>query len=152
VTTYRVVRRQYADLSGYGARLYGGRFNPPGIPAVYTSESIALALLEILVHIDKSEMPDDYVVMVVRFSGRRIYRRPGTHLTNVRQFTNVHFRDTFYRWPVLRVTSVIVPQEYNFVLLPEASHFHATVESVESHGFDQRLFTVVPTQSRHEPL
>ncbi len=34
--------------------LYGGRFNPPGIPAVYTSQSIALALLEVLVHIDKA--------------------------------------------------------------------------------------------------
>ena len=54
MTRYRVVRRKYADLSGEGARLYGGRFNPPGIPAVYSSQNIALALLEILVHVDKS--------------------------------------------------------------------------------------------------
>ena len=54
MTCYRVVRRKYANLSGEGAMLYGGRFNPPGIPAVYTSQSIALALLEVLVHIDKA--------------------------------------------------------------------------------------------------
>ena len=55
--SFRVVRRKYADLKGYGARLYGGRFNPPGIPAVYSSQSIALALLEVLVHLDKAEVP-----------------------------------------------------------------------------------------------
>jgi RES domain-containing protein len=46
MTCYRVVRRKYADLSGEGARLFGGRFNPPGIPAVYSSQNIALAVLE----------------------------------------------------------------------------------------------------------
>jgi RES domain-containing protein len=73
VTSYRVVRRHYAGLTGEGARLYGGRFNPPGIPAVYTSQSIALAVLEILVRIDKSEVPSDYVVMAIRFSGLRVF-------------------------------------------------------------------------------
>ncbi len=73
---FRVVRREYADLSGEGARLYGGRFNPPGIPAVYASQSIALAVLEILVHVDKSEVPNDYVVMAIRLAGRRVSRQP----------------------------------------------------------------------------
>ena len=59
MTCYRVVRRKYADLTGEGARLYGGRYNPPGIPAIYSSENIALALLEILVHVDKAEVPTD---------------------------------------------------------------------------------------------
>ncbi len=45
---YRVVRRKYDNLSGQGAKLFGGRFNPPGIPAVYSSQSIALAVLEVL--------------------------------------------------------------------------------------------------------
>jgi RES domain-containing protein len=80
VTSYRVVRRPYAGLTGEGARLYGGRFNPPGIPAVYTSQSIALALLEILVHIDKAEVPRDYVVMAIRFPGRQVSRRSTANL------------------------------------------------------------------------
>jgi RES domain-containing protein len=79
VTSCRVVRRHYAGLAGEGARLYGGWFNPPGIPAVYRSQSIALALLEIPVHIDKSEVPGDYVVMAIGFSGRRV-SRPGSDL------------------------------------------------------------------------
>jgi RES domain-containing protein len=33
-------------LSGRGAELYGGRFNPKGVPALYTSVSIVTALRE----------------------------------------------------------------------------------------------------------
>ena len=143
MTTYRVVRRQYANLSGDGARQYGGRFNPPGIPAIYTSQSIALALLEILVHIDKSEVPNDYVVMAIRFNGRNVARRSGPDLANTRQLTIPQFTDLFYRWPVLRVPSVIVPQEHNFILFPEATGFEATVASIDLLNFDRRLFSAI---------
>ena len=33
-------------LSGCGAQLYGGRFNPKGVPALYTSLTIMTALRE----------------------------------------------------------------------------------------------------------
>lgn len=141
--SYRVVRRPYAGLSGEGARRYGGRFNPPGIPAVYTSQSIALAVLEILVHIDKSEVPSDYVVMAVRFSGRQVQRRSVANLAGANHFTIARFKTAFYRCPVLRVPSVIVPREYNFVLLPEARRFVATVEWTEPLHFDRRLFSML---------
>jgi len=138
-----VVRRQFANLSGTGARQYGGRFNPPGIPAVYTSQSIALALLEILVHIDKFEVPNDYVVMAIRLNGRRVARPSGTDFTNIRQLTIAQFKGSFYQWPVLRAPSVIVPQEYNFILFPEATGFEAKIESVELLNFDRRLFSAI---------
>ncbi len=67
---YRVVRGRYADLSGEGARLHGGRFNPAGIPAVYVAQSISLEILEVLVHLDRVEVPDDFVTMAVRFSDK----------------------------------------------------------------------------------
>jgi RES domain-containing protein len=35
-----------APLSGRGAELYGGRFNPKGVPALYTSLSVLTALRE----------------------------------------------------------------------------------------------------------
>jgi RES domain-containing protein len=142
VTSYRVARRPYATLTGEGARRYGGRFNPPGIPVVYTSQSIALAVLEILVHLDKSEVPMDYVVMAIRFPGRKIVRRSGKNLIGANQFTHARFKSAFYRWPVLRVPSVIVPHEYNFVLLPEANGFAATIEWIEPLSFDSRLLSL----------
>jgi len=136
-----VARRHYAGLTGEGARLYGGRFNPPGIPAVYTSQSIALALLEILVHIDKLEVPSDYVVMAIGFSGRRVARHPGLDLVGANRFEAARFRASFYHSSVIRVPSVIVPREYNFVLLPEAVGFAARIEWVEPLSFDGRLFS-----------
>lgn len=36
--------------SGEGARRFGQRWNPPGLPAIYTGTSFALCLVEILVH------------------------------------------------------------------------------------------------------
>lgn len=138
---FRVVRREYADLTGWGARRYGGRFNPPGIPAVYTSQSIALAVLEILVHVDKSEVPNDYVVMAIRFSGRRVSRQRGTYPARMNQLPVDRFQNSFYDRPVLRVASVIVPREYNFVLLPEGDGFDAAIEWIEPLSFDRRLFS-----------
>ncbi|HEV2689205.1 MAG TPA: hypothetical protein VGV35_11645, partial [Bryobacteraceae bacterium] len=63
-------------------------------------------------------------------------------LTGANQFTTALFKSSFYHWPVLRVPSVIVPREYNFVLLPEADGFDATVEWSEPLSFDSRLFSL----------
>ena len=38
--------RARASLSGEGARLHGGRFNPKGIPALYTATSVMTAIRE----------------------------------------------------------------------------------------------------------
>ncbi|MGY5810854.1 RES family NAD+ phosphorylase [Rhizobium sp. LEGMi198b] len=45
---YRALNPIYAHqpLSGRGAELYGGRFNPKGMPALYTSLSVLTALRE----------------------------------------------------------------------------------------------------------
>jgi RES domain-containing protein len=48
---YRITPGRFAhDMTGEGARLYGGRWSPPGIPVIHTTESVALAALEFLVH------------------------------------------------------------------------------------------------------
>lgn len=45
---YRALNPVYArePLSGEGARRYGGRFNPKGMPALYTSQSVMTAIRE----------------------------------------------------------------------------------------------------------
>ncbi|KRE23963.1 hypothetical protein ASE66_01465 [Bosea sp. Root483D1] len=64
---WRVARAAFADLSGEGARLYGGRWNSPGWPVVYTAENPALAILEVRVHLDLTPelIPDDYVLIEI---------------------------------------------------------------------------------------
>ncbi|MBC7478679.1 MAG: RES family NAD+ phosphorylase [Pseudorhodobacter sp.] len=49
---WRLTRPEHAPgLDGEGARLWGGRWNSPGILMVYTASSLALAVLEVLVHL-----------------------------------------------------------------------------------------------------
>ena len=46
---YRIAKAKWRnDLSGTGAKLWGGRWNSPGKPMLYTSQSISLALLEMM--------------------------------------------------------------------------------------------------------
>lgn len=56
MTFWRIANRRFATkavlLTGEGAMLYGGRWNSPGRPAVYAAEHPALAILEMLVHLD----------------------------------------------------------------------------------------------------
>ena len=45
------------NLSGAGARRTGGRWNSPGEPLVYASETPALACLETMVHLNAAGLP-----------------------------------------------------------------------------------------------
>lgn len=63
---YRVALELYAsDLSGEGAKLYGGRWNPKGMAAVYTAESASQALLEYLPHFQETCAPPDVVLVTI---------------------------------------------------------------------------------------
>jgi len=42
-------------FAGEGARLYGGRWNPVGVPVVYAATTLSLAALEILGHVEPDE-------------------------------------------------------------------------------------------------
>jgi RES domain-containing protein len=52
-------RRLASDYRG--AMVAGGRWNPIGDPMLYTAEHLSLACLEVLVHLDKGQLPRDYV-------------------------------------------------------------------------------------------
>jgi RES domain-containing protein len=65
VRLYRICRAAHRDLDGEGARLYGGRWNSPGHPIVYTSTSLALAALEYLIHVDPEDVPGDLVALTI---------------------------------------------------------------------------------------
>ncbi|HEY4234516.1 MAG TPA: RES family NAD+ phosphorylase [Lacipirellulaceae bacterium] len=58
-------QKRVADaLSGIGAEQHGGRWNHKGDWMVYTSTSLSLATLELFVHLQPNELPDDlYSVM-----------------------------------------------------------------------------------------
>ncbi len=63
---HRIVKARHAlsPLDGEGARRVGGRWNSPGLPVVYCASSLSLAVLELLVHVDPADIPDDLVAIV----------------------------------------------------------------------------------------
>jgi RES domain-containing protein len=51
ITAYRISHHQFIeDTTGIGAKKYGGRWNPQGVPCLYCSTQLSLAVLEKLVH------------------------------------------------------------------------------------------------------
>jgi RES domain-containing protein len=62
---WRLALGRYREVDGEGARLYGGRWNSPGNPVVYTATHISLALLEQLVHVNPDRLPDAFRVLAI---------------------------------------------------------------------------------------
>ena len=54
---WRIVTGSHPVWSGEGARIYGQRWNPPGLPAIYTGTSFAVCLVELLVHANRKSPP-----------------------------------------------------------------------------------------------
>ena len=61
VKVWRICRQPFATtaLDGVGGLYVGGRWHRRGRPIVYTASSAALAALEVLVHVDPLDAPDD---------------------------------------------------------------------------------------------
>lgn len=57
---WRLALGRHHELDGEGARLYGDRWNSPGVPVVYAATHLSLALLEQLVHVSLERLPDAF--------------------------------------------------------------------------------------------
>lgn len=57
-TAYRICKTKYVATAfdGEGAFRFGGRWNTRGTRLIYTAGSLALAALEMLVHLDDDEL------------------------------------------------------------------------------------------------
>jgi RES domain-containing protein len=148
---FRITQEKYADdLSGNGARLYGGRWNSEGLFAVYTSSSRALALLETLAH-TPAKMLDVKTYMLITLSVPDSVKPEEIDLTNLsagwdapdtRPVTK-KLGDKFLRSKtglLLAVPSVLVPEEINYVLNP----LHADMRRIKTTykrriQFDKRV-------------
>lgn len=62
IQLYRLVHKKWAKqaFDGEGARLFGGRWNSKGQLCVYTAGSEALAVLEVLVHLNNRAALSQY--------------------------------------------------------------------------------------------
>lgn len=130
---WRIVQAHLAGhaFSGEGARLYGGRWNHPGSAVVYTAATKSLALLELLVHISAQQLLRSYVCIPVEFDNAMVKQLNAADLPKGwRSYpaSNVT-RDIGTAWVasgvsvVLAVPSVIVPEEWNYILNPAHPEF-----------------------------
>lgn len=143
---YRLVRADRADhvLSGEGARLYGGRWNPPGSPVVYASESRALAVLETFVHLTLEARSMRFLLFAITLPSRvRLTRVPASRAPR----TFAGSQQLGHEWLAggaalaLVVPSVIVRQELNYVLNVNHPQFaQVRVGKPEPFSFDERLW------------
>lgn len=146
-SAFRVTRQPYADLSGEGARRVGGRWNSPGRAALYLAESRALAVLEVLVHLDLDAdmIPADYVIMAVDLSALDDvsgWMEDGPSLppsdAECRAVGDAFLESK--RALALRVPSIVVPASSNFVMNPlHALIAQVRIGAIEPFAFDRRL-------------
>jgi RES domain-containing protein len=140
-TVWRICRRPFADLSGEGARLYGGRWNAPGRPLIYAAETAALAVLEVRVHLDLDwdMLPDDYVLVAIdaaAIATETIHEFPD----DPRAFGDAWIESR--RSALLRVPSWIVPESYNALINPaHPDALSIQLGAIRPFQFDQRLWT-----------
>jgi RES domain-containing protein len=144
---FRITRSEFqTDLSGEGAFRYGGRWNTPGNRMIYTSSRRSLAMLEILVHWQQPIPPPNFVVVVFFVPDSLIGNNllyPIQDWREDHQWSR-HEGDewlTSRRSLMMRVPSVVVPAESNYLINPLHPDAHQVkIIDVEPFTFDTRLF------------
>lgn len=141
---YRISSPKYAgDLSGNGAKLYGGRWNEKGTPVVYFASSRAMAMMELLVHLRPEDLNREYAILVYEVPDDKIYKvdtelLPLDWKTDERKPALAKWCKRFIddgEFLLMQVPSVLVEEESNYVLNP----LHADAAKVKL--VSQRLFT-----------
>ena len=138
VEFWRVEKDIFAATArtGDGARIAGGRWNSPGLPAIYCGQSLALSVLEILVHAvtpDERADPRVWFRLTMRADACRTVparRFPRGWDDPVIQPATVALGDEWLRGGrsvALRVPSAVIPGEWNYILNPLHPQFRKLV-------------------------
>jgi RES domain-containing protein len=146
---FRIVKSAYvsAAFTGLGAKQWGGRFNEIGTAVVYTSGSLSLAAYEIMVHVDRTELAEEYFYFRVNIpkSVKITVVNPATlpagwdrgSLCPEAQLIGTKWvRDG--KTAVLKVPSALVPGEFNLLLNPN----HEDIRLIKIVGPTQFKFDV----------
>jgi RES domain-containing protein len=150
ITAWRIVKARHAAdaFDGKGARVEGGRWNSPGMPTVYTSQSAALAALEMLVHLGRASVLHGYVVIPCTFEDAMVSRLDRKRLPrNWRSYPAPGALQLIGdEWltrgasAVLEVPSAVIETDSNYLLNPQHSDFQAIhVMDLRPFEFDVRL-------------
>ncbi len=159
---YRLTnRRDPSDaFSGEGARRVAGRWHPIGVRVVYTSSSVALALVENVVHFDAEDLAAIAFLYAVDVPDALVETPPLSELPadwnhpKRSDHARAYGRDwaNSKRSLALAVPSLAVPQERNVLLNPEHPAFTGLALGGPSpFSFDQRLLVSQPPPKIRKP-
>ncbi|HRE40361.1 MAG TPA: RES family NAD+ phosphorylase [Ignavibacteria bacterium] len=156
MTLFRVSRCKYInDLSGDGAKKYGGRWNKKGIPAIYFSSSISLATLELLVNLSDIKFISDLCSLKIEIPDSLLLEKIN-HLKLPKNWNEFPFDDSTVNLVSkflsqnkslgIIIPSAILPlnifkYEFNVVLNPLNKDFNKIkVSKSEIYPIDKRLY------------
>jgi RES domain-containing protein len=126
---YRLFRGKYSPADTTGSYLAGGRWNPKGIHMLYASSTLSLACLEILVHIKEPRFPFDYEWVKIAIPPGLIdkpFPLPDSDDEDLRHRLGSNWIRAGRR-PVIKIPSVIIPTEKNFLINPKHQALPGTV-------------------------
>lgn len=146
---YRLATEMYKeDLSGTGAKLYGGRWNSVGLSVVYTTENISLAVLEILVRTDMQSIPLTYHLIKIdipdsiqqlSITTGKLKKEWKDDLGYTQWIGDEFIKSN--KLLLLKVPSAVIDEENNYIVNPEHSDFKKVkIIAIKKFQFDKRLF------------
>ncbi len=153
ITAWRLVKKRRAAnaFDGQGARLYGGRWNHPGLSVVYLSDSLALAALEQFIHLGPEGVGLAYVYFRVGIPKAVKVEALGSKNLPAQwrqEPPNHNSKDLGSNWlqrgnaALLRVPSALMPLEggFNFLVNPRHPDFgKLKLEGPHPFSFDPRM-------------
>ena len=141
---YRISKTDYVtDLSGTGAKLYGGRWNHAGVPCIYTASSMALAVLEFSVNVNVAFVPPDLSIAIFEINNLSIFKPqnlPADWAEVPAPLSTKDFGSRLLQMniPVVEIPSVVIPEERNYILNPSSKNDFQLIE-VKPFTYDLRI-------------
>ena len=148
---YRISRPEYVAtaLLGNGAALAPGRWNSRGVRLAYTASSVSLAMLEILVHVNREDAPEGRRMLAYEIPDAALAELPPNRWPRgwdklpysdaVRRVGDGFVRDG--RQLALRVPSAVARGEFNVLVNPAHPQFgQIRLLADDPLALDPRLF------------
>lgn len=129
--------------------MYGGRWNRRGVSVLYTSESVSLAAMEVLVNTPIESIPDDLQLLTLSVPEK----------VQPKQIDSNALPNNWSTWPapdllmdsgtewiesksslMLKVPSAVISMEWNILINPGHPDFEMIrIEEIHDFRFDKRL-------------
>lgn len=149
---FRLVKARFAEraFDGEGAKLAGGRWNSKGITVAYAADSIALAALELLVHLHSHEILNHYRLCSIGLAAADILTLderdiPRDWRDDPPPSSTARLGNDWVKAQAslaLMIPSVVIPKQHILLINPAHPDFKKVRKTIrnEPFVFDPRLF------------